>query len=56
MELTGRLKEKISKADDKKEVSEIMKDAGFILTDEELDQLCGGYANDTVMFGSILKG
>lgn len=38
MKLTGKLKEKVEKARTKEEAREILKEAGIILSDEELDR------------------
>ena len=43
MELTGKLKEQISSAKDVDEVKGILKDAGMVLSDKELDEVAGGY-------------
>ena len=47
MELTGKLKEQVEKTETKEEAKEVIKetmeDAGMILSDEELDQVAGGY-------------
>jgi len=43
MELTKELKEKVEKAETKEEAKKILKDAGLELTDEEMDQVAGGY-------------
>ena len=42
MELTGKLKEQISSAKDIDEVKGILKDAGMVLSDKELDDVAGG--------------
>ena len=42
MKLTGDLKEKVEKVNSKAEAKEIIKDAGMILTDDELDAVSGG--------------
>jgi len=42
MELTGELKEKVEQAESKEEVKEIIKDAGMLLSDEELENVAGG--------------
>ena len=42
MQLTGILKEKVEKAENREEALEIIKEAGMILSDEELNQACGG--------------
>lgn len=42
MELTGKLKEQVEQDKTKEEAKEIIKEAGMILNDEELDQASGG--------------
>ena len=42
MKLTGKLKEKVERAENKEQVKEIIEDAGMILDDAELDQVAGG--------------
>ena len=42
MELTGKLKEEVEKAETKEEKKRLIEDAGMELTDEELDQVAGG--------------
>ena len=42
MELTGKLKEQVEKAETREEAKKIMEEAGISLTDEELDQVAGG--------------
>ena len=45
MKLTGELKEKVEqaeKAESKEEVKQTVKEAGMILSDDELDQVSGG--------------
>ena len=44
MELTKEQKEKLENAEPKEEAKKILKDAGVELTDEEMDQVAGGYA------------
>ncbi len=44
MKLTGDLKEKVEKTENKEEAKELIKEAGMELTDEELDQVAGGGA------------
>ena len=46
MKLTGDLKEKVEKTENKEEAKELIKEAGMELTDEELDQVAGGGAYD----------
>ena len=42
MKLTGKLKEKVEKAENKEQARESIKKAGMILSDAELDQVSGG--------------
>lgn len=42
MELTGKLKEQVEQDKTKEEAKEIIKEAGMILSNEELDQASGG--------------
>lgn len=42
MELTGKLKEEVEKAETKEEKKRLIEDAGMELTDEELEQVAGG--------------
>ena len=42
MELIGRLKEKVNQAESKEEIKGIIEDAGFLLSDIELDKVAGG--------------
>ena len=46
MELTGKLKEQVEKAENKEQAKEIIAEAGMKLTDEELDKVAGGLAFD----------
>ncbi len=43
MELTGKLKEQISNAKNIEEAKGIIKDAGMVLSDQELDEVAGGF-------------
>ena len=47
MELTGKLKKQVENANSKEEAKEIIRetgeDAGIVFSDEELDQVSGGY-------------
>ena len=43
MKLVGRLKEEVEKAENKEQVKELIADAGMELTDEEVDQVRGGW-------------
>ena len=42
MKLTGDLKGKVEKAENREDAKELIKNAGMELTDEELDQVAGG--------------
>ena len=42
MKLTGELKEKVEKTENKEEAKKVIEDAGMILDDAELDQVAGG--------------
>ena len=42
MELTGELKEKVEKTENREEARNTIAEAGMILSDEELDQVSGG--------------
>ena len=42
MELTGKLKEQVEKAETKEEKKSLIEDAGMELTDEEMDEVAGG--------------
>lgn len=42
MELTGKLKEQVEKAETKEEAKQTIEEAGMILDDAELDQVAGG--------------
>ena len=42
MELTGKLKEEVEKAETKEEKKSLIEDAGVILDDDELEQIAGG--------------
>ncbi len=54
MKLVGELKDKVEKAENQEEAKEIIKEAGMELTDDELDQVAGGYAVDKFLeYGSI---
>ena len=50
MKLTGELKKQVAKAETRKEAKEAIENAGMLLTDDELDQVSGGwwfYGGDT---------
>ena len=42
MKLTGKLKEKVEKAENKQQAREIIAKAGMELTDDEMEQVTGG--------------
>ena len=42
MKLTGELKDKVEKAENKEEAKQTIKEAGMILDDAELDSVAGG--------------
>lgn len=42
MKLTGKLKEQVEKANSKDEKKALIKDAGMLLSDDELSQVAGG--------------
>ena len=42
MELIGKLKEKVDKAETKEEKKKLIEEAGVALTDDELDKVAGG--------------
>ena len=42
MKLTGSLKKQVEKAESKTEKKNLIKKAGMLLTDEELDKVSGG--------------
>ena len=48
MELTGKLKEEVEKAETKEEKKSLIEDAGMELTDEEMDQVAGGAPRPTL--------
>ena len=50
MKLIGKLKEKVSKAGSKEEALEMIKEAGMVLTDEELKQASGGESTEIKEF------
>jgi bacteriocin-like protein len=43
MNLVGDLKEKVEKAESKEEAKQLIQDAGVELTEEEMEQVVGGY-------------
>ena len=45
MNLIGKLKESVAKAESREEAKEIIKKAGMLLTDEELEKVAGGASN-----------
>ena len=42
MKLIGHLKNKVEKAENKEEARQIIRDAGMLLDDQEMDQVTGG--------------
>ena len=48
MKLTGDLKEKVEKTENKEEAKELIEEAGMELTDEEMDQVAGGAPRPTL--------
>ena len=42
MKLTGELKEKVEKAENKEEAKKIIEEADLEMTDEEVEQVAGG--------------
>ena len=46
MKLIGQLKEKVEKAETKEDAKQLIKNAGILLNDEELDQVSGGKFDD----------
>lgn len=44
MKLTGELKEKVEKTENKEKTEKVIKEAGMELTDDELNQVAGGGA------------
>ncbi len=42
MKLTGELKEKVEKAENTEETRKLIEEAGFELTDDEVDEAVGG--------------
>ena len=43
MKLVGELKEKVEKAESKEEARDTIREAGIELTEEEMEQVVGGY-------------
>ena len=43
MKLVGDLKDKVEKAENQEEAKKIIEEAGMELTDEEMDQVAGGW-------------
>ena len=42
MELTGELKEKVEKAENRDQAKKLIEEAGILLDDEEMEQVSGG--------------
>ena len=49
MKLTGKLKEKVEKAETKERAKELIANAGMELTDDEMDQVSGGGGTSDVI-------
>ena len=49
MKLVGELKEKVEKAANQEEAKKVIEEAGMELTDEEMDQVAGGYNYDNFL-------
>ena len=43
MKLTGKLKEQVEQTNTMEDAKEIIKEAGMELTDDEMDQVAGGF-------------
>ena len=58
MELTGKLKENVDKAENKEEAKKLIKNAGaevgIILNEDELDQVSGGMPASTPYKGNTI--
>ena len=48
MEIIGKLKENVEKAETKEEAKKVIEEAGMELTDEEMDQVAGGAPRPTL--------
>ena len=46
MKLIGKLKDNVANAETKEAVKQLIEDAGMLLDDQELDQVCGGKLKD----------
>ena len=55
MKLTGELKKQVEKADGREGKKKLIEKAGIILTDDELDQVSGGYSHPVIEMASALK-
>ena len=64
MKLIGELKKQVDETKNKEEAKELIENAGMLLTDDELDNVTGGYGeisvstggNDDELFGVNLIG
>ena len=56
MELTKELKEKLEKAESKEKVKEIIGEAGMELTDEEVEQIAGGWGLQKLQIDEDAEG
>ena len=48
MKLTGELKKKVEKAETREAARETIEKAGMLLSDEEMDQVAGGWPGTTI--------
>lgn len=55
MKLIGELKEKVEKTETKEEAKKIIEEAGMKLTDDEMDQVAGGYVPGSKINNSVFK-
>ena len=47
MKLIGHLKNKVEQAENKEEAKQIIREAGMLLDDQEMDQVIGGFGSYT---------
>ena len=55
MKPTGELKKKVEEAEGREGKKKLIEKAGMILTDDELDQVSGGYSQPVLELSSALK-
>ena len=55
MKLVGKLKDNVAKAETKEEVKQLIEDAGMLLDDQELDQVCGGGKKNGLDYATTLS-